>query len=204
MGIRALVFDLGNVIVPFDFNNAYQRMEPLCGLDRGEIRTRISSRDLARRLESGQIEPLDFVDEMNDLLGTRLSYDEFREIWVSIFFERTLIPESFFAAAREQFPLVLLSNTNAIHFDWIAERFPVLGHFHGWTLSHKVGAQKPDPKIYADAVRRAGVSPSECFFTDDIPDYVAGARNFGMDAEQFTGYESLRAQLAARGIHIPE
>jgi putative hydrolase of the HAD superfamily len=200
--IRALIFDLGNVIVPFDFNNAYSRLEPLCGFGREEIRFRISSRDLARRLESGRIAPDDFVAEMNDLLGTRLSFDEFREIWVSIFFQRTLIPDSFFAAARRRFPLVLLSNTNAIHFDWIAERFPILGHFHGLTLSHEVGVQKPDPKIYADAVVRTGCKPQECFFTDDIPDYVDGARRFGIDAEQFTGFDNLGQQLAARGIQI--
>ncbi|MEZ5400847.1 MAG: HAD family phosphatase [Bryobacteraceae bacterium] len=200
---RALIFDLGNVIVPFDFNHAYDRIEPASGLGREEIRRRITERDLPRRLESGKIAEDDFIAEINETLGTEFGYDEFRDIWVSIFFRRTLIPEAFFVAARERYPLILLSNTNSLHFDWVAEQFPLLNHFHGWTLSHRVGAQKPDPRIYADAVARAGCAPEECFFTDDIPDYVEGARRFGLDAEQFTGFGPLREHLAARGIDIP-
>jgi putative hydrolase of the HAD superfamily len=67
-------------------------------------------------------------------------------------------------------------------------------------LSYKVGAMKPSPVIYAEAVKHARCEPGECFFTDDIPAYVEAARANGLDAEQFTGYEKLVTDLRARDI----
>lgn len=202
MLVRTIILDLGNVIVPFDFGRAYSRMETICGLDRGEIRARIAAKDLAHRLESGQIAPQAFVDEMNGALGTRLSFGEFREIWVSIFSPQTLIEDRVVDSLRDRYRLLLLSNTNAIHFDWLDENYPILGHFHHRILSHEVGAAKPDPKIYAETLRHAVGRPEECFFADDIPEFVEGARKAGIDAEQFLGQEKLLADLRARGVGI--
>ncbi|MFN7924262.1 MAG: HAD family phosphatase [Bryobacteraceae bacterium] len=198
--IKCVIFDLGNVLVPFDFAHAYERMERVSALDRGEIRKRMLDSGLAPRLESGKIEPHDFVAQVNALMGVDLSFDEFRDIWVSIFERRTLIPEQTLASIRSRYRTVLLSNTNAIHFDWVAENYPHLGHFDQWVLSHRVGAMKPEPAIFAEAIRAAGCAPGECFFTDDVPEYVAGAKAMGIDAEPFVGFEALKQHLVARGI----
>jgi putative hydrolase of the HAD superfamily len=200
--IKAIIFDLGNVIVPFDFGRAYQRMEEVSGLSREQIRTRISTAGLGPMLESGQIEPLDFIEQINRLLGTRVAYDEFRNLWVSIFERRTLIPEDLLVSLRDRYRLLLLSNTNALHFGWLDETFPHLSHFHHRVLSHEVRALKPDPRIYAEAIKHSGCHAGECFFTDDIPAYVEGACAAGLDAVQFTGLEKLLSDLRTRGIEV--
>ena len=199
---RAIIFDLGNVIVPFDFSRAYQRMEEISGLNRDEIRRRISSAGLGPRLESGQIEVEDFVARVNELLGTSLAYAEFRQIWVSIFDRQALIPENLLLSIRKRYRMLLLSNTNALHFGWLDETFPHLGHFHHRVLSHEVMAMKPDPRVYEEAIRRSGCLPEECFFTDDVAEYVQGARKAGMDAVQFTGLEKLLVDLRERGVDV--
>jgi glycosyltransferase involved in cell wall biosynthesis len=83
---------------------------------------------------------------------------------------------------RKRYRLLLLSNTNAIHFAMIRENYPMLRHFHDFILSYEVKAMKPNPAIYREAVARAGCDAGECFFTDDIRDYVEAARREGLDA----------------------
>lgn len=199
---KTLIFDLGNVIVPFDFTHAYRRLEELTGMTPEQQRARITETGLVPRLETGMIEPEDFVEQLTSALGAPMPYSGFRELWVSIFHRETFIPEELFVSLGKRHRLVLLSNTNAIHFDMIRETYPHLGHFHHWVLSHEVGAMKPSPAIYAAAIEHAQARPEECFFTDDILEYVEGARRAGIDAEQFLGYDKLLADLRSRGVEV--
>jgi HAD superfamily hydrolase (TIGR01509 family) len=99
-----------------------------------------------------------------------------------------------------RYPLILLSNTNELHFENIRARFPLLGHFHHLVLSYQVGAAKPSRRIYDEAVKRAGCLAEECFFTDDVPAYVEGAKQAGIDAVRFLDYPQLEGELRARQI----
>jgi len=200
--IKTVIFDLGGVIVPFDFSRAYRRMERLCSLPEAEIRRRISETDIAVRLESGRIEPREFVDELGRMLDCKLDYEEFCELWSSIFFPETLIPESLVECVKRQRRLLLLSNTNAIHFEMIRANYGLLRHFDHYVLSYDVGAMKPSPRIYEEAIHQARCAPEECFFTDDVADYVEGAKKAGIDAVQFQGLEQLRGELLQRGIEV--
>ena len=198
--IRAVIFDLGGVIVPFDFKRGYAKMEPLCAYKAAEIPERLRSTDLVTRFESGRIEPEDFVREISKVLELRISYEEFCNLWTSIFLPQTLITEALLERLRQRARLVLLSNTNAIHYTMIERDYPILRHFDDRVLSYKVGAMKPSAAIYQEAVARAGCRPEECFFTDDVAAYVEGARREGIDAVQFQSAAQVEGELQARGV----
>jgi putative hydrolase of the HAD superfamily len=199
--IKTVIFDLGNVIVPFDFRRGYERLSPVCGLEPVEIPKRIGSTDLVARYESGLVTSPDFVRELGTLLGFEMAVEEFAGIWSIIFDRETLIPDSLPEQIRAAgFRLLLLSNTNDLHFQFIEQNYSILRHFHEFILSYKVKAMKPRPEIFAEAIRVAGCEPSEIFFTDDVPAYVAGARKAGIDAVQFQSYGQIRGELAARGV----
>jgi glucose-1-phosphatase len=202
VAIKTIIFDLGRVIVPFEFDRAYERMETLTGLHRNEIRSRIGATDLVQRFESGQVAPRDFVARLTGQVGFSMAYDEFCDLWSSIFLPDPLIPTSLLASLGQRHRLLLLSNTNAIHFEMIRENFPHIGHFHHLVLSYEVGAVKPDSAIYRAALDHAECEPGECFFTDDIPEFVEGARRMGIDAVQFTGYNALVTEMRQRGIQV--
>lgn len=196
--IKAVIFDLGRVIVPFDFRRGYARISALTGIPAAEVPARIRPTGLVDQFESGQIQPREFVKQICGVLDLHCSYEDFCEIWSSIFLPDTLVPESLLRAIAARYRMVLLSNTNAIHFDMIRERYPLLRHFHALVLSHEVGAMKPSPVIYAKAVEAAQCLPEECFFTDDIPEYVEGARRFGIDAVQFESAAQIEDELRKR------
>ena len=188
------------MIVPFDFQRGYRRLEEHCGIPAAEIPRRIGATDLVQRFERGQIAAEDFYREFAAQLGLKIGYAEFCGIWTSIFLPYTLVPESLVAGLAEKYRLVLLSNTNAIHFEMVRKNYPLLRHFHAFVLSHEAGAMKPHPAIYQKAIAAAECGPEECFFTDDIAEYVAGARAAGIDAVQFSDARQLELDLRARGV----
>src|SRR3954452_6294432 len=96
--IKAVIFDLGRVIVPFDFKRGYTRLESLCGIPAAEIPGRIATTGLVSRYESGQIESRDFVRELSGHLNLDTSYENFCEIWSCVFLPETLIQEDLLRA----------------------------------------------------------------------------------------------------------
>ena len=198
--IRSILFDLGNVLVPFDIHRAYNALSLHSGLQQDEVATRIKDSGLYPLYESGQCETEDFRNRFSELLGLNYSQHEFREMWNSIFLPETATSEELILDLKQRYRLVLLSNTNELHFGWLRERYPILNHFDAYTLSYEVKAMKPDERIFAAAVANAQCEPGECFFTDDIELYIEAARRHGIDAEQFSSEETLRQQLRRRKL----
>jgi putative hydrolase of the HAD superfamily len=197
--IKTILFDLGNVIIPFDVKRAYTRMAELCGYKPEEVSARIRGTGLVAPFEKGEIEAGPFVRELSAALKLEISYPEFCDWWNGVFLPETLVPESLLEDLRSRHRLLALSNTNPIHFAMVKEAYPLLRHFDDYVLSYEVGAAKPEAKIYQEAIARAQCDPEECFFTDDMAVNVEAARAHGMDAVQFLSAEQLERELRARG-----
>src|SRR5262249_30373106 len=136
---KALIFDLGKVLVNFDFKRAYRMLGSLSRLEPSEISRRIAASGLAERLETGLIEPADFAEQIRAILEVRGTYDYAgfcRDF--SCIFDEALVPESMLEGLAERYRLVLLSNTNAIHFPVLCENYPLLRHFEHRVLSYEV------------------------------------------------------------------
>jgi len=196
---KAIIFDLGKVVIHFDFARGYRALEGLCPYPAAEIPRRVGTTDLVTRFETGLMEPQEFFKQFSELLDLHVNYPRFCEIWSSIF-DETLVPETMLQGLARSYRLLVLSNTNAIHFTMVRERYPLLRHFHDLILSYEVKRMKPDPEIFRLAVERAGCRPEECFYTDDIAAYTAAASAQGIDAVTFESVSQLERELAARGI----
>ena len=198
--IRSIIFDLGRVLIPFDFQLGYSRMAQRCGLSAEEVRNRLAHTGIVPEFEHGRVESHDFVRQVGDCLGITIGYDEFSEIWGAIFLPQTLVPEEFVVALRSKYRMVLLSNTNALHYSMLERRYSILKHFDAYVLSYAVNSMKPEPAIYRAAIAAAQCEPAECFFTDDMGPFVEAALSHGIDAVQFKDFDQLRAELSGRGV----
>ncbi len=198
--VKTLIFDLGRVLVNVDFDMGYSRMAKLAGLSVDEVRERIHNSRIAYAYESGLMPSEEFAARVCELMGVSTSLEEFGELWCSVFHQGPLVPEEFIARLHERYRLVLLSNTNALHYEMLEQQLPVLKHFDDYTLSYRLGAQKPSQTIYRDAIVKAGCAPNECFYTDDVNEYIDGARAAGIQAAQFRSFGKLRADLQAAGV----
>jgi len=198
--IRTIIFDLGQVLIPFDLARGYSALLPHCPHSLDEIRRLVASTDLVPRFEKGEVSPESFVQQFSRLLDLQLDYSRFCEIWSGIFLPGPLIADETLERLHRRYRLLVLSNTNAIHFEMIRERYPFLRHFDAFVVSYEVGALKPDPRMYRAALDRAGAPPQQCFYTDDIAAYVEAARRFGIDAVQFESSSQIERELKARGV----
>ena len=198
--VKAVIFDLGRVIVPFDFDLGYRELHRLTGLDTADIRRRIGATGLVNQFETGLIEPEPFVAGIARALGITMSVEQFSLIWNSIFLKETLIPEEMLIRLKQRYRLLLLSNTNAIHFAGLEQSYPLLRHFEEHILSFRVQTMKPAAPIYLHAAKLAGVPPSECLFIDDLPENVAGAQAVGMQALLFQGRMQLEQDFERLGV----
>jgi FMN phosphatase YigB (HAD superfamily) len=198
--IKTIFFDLGNVIIPFDFKRAYARLQLLCDYPVTEIPQRMRGTDLVSRFESGQIGSEQFVKEFSAVLDIRIGYDEFCDLWTSVFLPEPLIRDSLLEDLGRRYPLMILSNTNPIHFHMLQAHYPLLGRFDHSVLSYEVGALKPSAKIFEAAIARAGCEAKECFFTDDLAVNVEAAQENGMDAVQFQSAAQIEGELRVRGL----
>ena len=196
---KAMLFDLGRVLVHFDFRIGYEALEKDCGITAAGIPARLAPTGLVDRFESGRIEPRPFFDEFRRILDLDLEYDRFCEIWSSIF-SHEILPHDMLEGLRRRYRMVLLSNTNALHFGMIRKWYgPLLSHFDELILSYEVGALKPCPEIFDRAIQAAKCAPEECFYTDDIAAYVEAAKAKGIDAVLFESKKQLENDMRARG-----
>jgi len=198
--IKTIFFDLGNVIIPFDFRPAFALLTQRCTCPAGEIPQRLRSSNLIGQFETGRIDGPQFVAELSGLIGLQMTYEEFCGLWTSIFFPDPLVSESLLAGLAARYRLLLLSNTNPIHYGMIKTRYPLIRHFHGATLSYEVGAVKPSAKIFEAALAQARCTPQECFFTDDLAVNIEAASKHGIDAVQFHAAPQLEKDLRLRNI----
>src|SRR5580698_8190010 len=93
---KAVIFDLGRVLVDFDFQRGYRALEALCPYAAAEIPGRIFPGGLVRQFETGLIDPHDFYAQFSNLLDLTIDYPRFCEIWNCIF-TQALLPEALLA-----------------------------------------------------------------------------------------------------------
>ncbi len=199
--IRTIVFDLGKVLVPFEWQRGYDAFAAASSCPAEEVRLRLKETGLFDGFERGRVEPREVARRISGVLGLSVGFEEFRRLWSSIFLPETIVPEGLLKSLRRNHRLLLLSNTDSIHYHWVKERYPLLRHFDDYVLSFEVGLRKPEPGIYRETISRAGCEPGEIFFTDDREENVQGALEAGIDAVQFHSVEDLERELKNRGVN---
>jgi len=201
--VRALFFDLGNVLVPFDYGRFYRRLEPHSSLAAEEIGRRFEASEWPALYETGARSTAEFYDGCCEALGLQMPFERFAEAWSEIFDSSANFDADLFGGLASRYTLVLLSNTNELHFEFLLKQFPWLRLFHQFALSFRVGEKKPGPRIYHAAIEMADVQPGDAFYTDDVAEYVGAARSLGINhSVVFTNPAHLIEEMTAAGIHL--
>ncbi|ROO28746.1 hypothetical protein SAOR_05390 [Salinisphaera orenii MK-B5] len=205
-----LVFDLGGVLVdvapPADTltdlaarsDTAVERLAPL-------LRERFTARpfSLAERFQVGELDARAFHAALNRKLTTPLDFDT-----LTAALERMLRGEKTETAALVArlgrcHRLACYSNTNAVHWRYIAREFGFFAHLDRAFASQEVGYAKPDSRGFAAVAAALGAAPGACLLIDDRRINVEGARAAGWQALVFHDATALEADLAALGVSAP-
>lgn len=199
--IRAVILDLGNVLIFHDNDRLARELGAAGGLDPIEVVTRINAADRAAGypLNTRNSSPESVYDLVAPAIGFPGSFDEFAAIWNGIFWpHEEIVP--IVEALQGQVQLLVLSNTNPLHMHYIRPVLPVLDRFDHVLTSYELGLVKPDVAIYQRAIEIAGVRPAEAVFFDDVEGHIEGARRAGLRAFLFTDAPGFSRDLATLGL----
>lgn len=200
--VQAVLFDMGNVLLHFSHQRMCRQVSEISGCSAEQVRQLLLEKGLNHRLERGDITDLEFHSEFCRELECDVEMSELQRAASDIFELNQPIVPVLDRLRTARIRLVLLSNTSRAHVDFIQAHFDVLDRFDALALSYEVGAMKPENAIYEAAIEQAQADPEDCFYTDDIPEYIERGRSLGLDAEVFTGVERLTQHLAQRGLDV--
>lgn len=190
----AFLFDIGNVLVKFDFSTAARRLAEGSEATAGEVELLLLP--IKDDLESGRLSDEDFIGRGIARIGFRGTRAEFAEIWSDIFTENVAMTGLVDRLAGRQ-PLYLLSNTSGMHKDWLFRRFPVFARFDGGVYSYEARCSKPHEPIYREVVARFGLDPAETIYIDDLRENIATGERLGFATHHYAAarHEALEAQV---------
>ena len=199
-GISVIVFDLGNVLLPFDYQKLVNKLDRIeKNLGKNFLVFLKENYSYHRAFERGDVSEDDFIKKMLSALQYKIDKETFCKYYSEIFSENkevvNLLPE-----LKKKFILVLLSNTNSLHDRYGWRHYGFLRYFDKLILSYKEGTVKPEEKIYRAVESFTKKNRHEHYFIDDIADYVETAKSLGWEGVQFKGYPELRSELINRGI----
>jgi len=205
---KAVIFDIGRVIVRLNLNRAFAPIA--AGMrDNGGSAQRLSPEEVWKIIcederwpdwQEGRLSPQEWHEHLMRRLKLSLTYAQFREAWNLVLDPQTILSDELFARLSERCRLALLSNTDPLHVAALEERFTFSRHFPVRIYSCSVGASKPSPAIYRAALEGLGLSASEALYVDDIEEFVDAARELGLDAIRFESGGGLEDQLRRRDL----
>ena len=198
--MRTIFFDMGKVLVDYDFRLFHDRLCQSGEIDPELLRGALTGNSLHHTYELGQLSEDEFHGEVCRRLGKNMPREEFVAAWTGVFLPNPLLSEDLIRRLAAKAGLWIISNTNKLHFEYLRDRFPFFGLFKGFVLSHEVGAMKPDPRIFREALARAGSKASESLFVDDQLVNVEAARELGIEAFQFLSPDQCWSELRKRQL----
>jgi HAD superfamily hydrolase (TIGR01509 family) len=197
---KAVVFDLGKVLLDFDYGIAVRRLLPQVRLGLGQMNALINQSNLLFDYETGRLSTAEFFGRVREATGYRGDLVEFGSMFADIFTAIEPMVAVHGELRRCGVPVYLLSNTNELAIARIRREFGFYAEFEGHVLSYEHGSMKPDPRLYEVVEERSGLSGPELFYLDDRPENVEAAWRRGWQALVHETPGGSRAALVAAGL----
>jgi HAD superfamily hydrolase (TIGR01509 family) len=196
----AVVFDLGKVLLEFDYGIVARRLAAHSGRDAEQIRGLLDQSPLLFRLESGQMTNEEFFAEVSSLTGYTGELEEFANIFGDIFSAIHPMIDLHGQLRARGVPTFIFSNTNELAVRHIRANYAFFAHFTDYIYSHEAGAMKPDHRIYEVVERRSGRKGAELLYLDDRKENVDAGAARGWQVVHHQTPEQTIAAVRAAGL----
>ncbi len=190
-----VVFDLGKVLVDFDYSIAARKVAARGARPLGDLISLLSTSSLIVQYECGQITRREFFEQIRDAVGFHGTLEEFGGYFADIFTEIPPMIALHAEVRRRGFKTYIFSNTNDLAIEHIEKNFAFFKDFDGYIYSHEIGAMKPDPRIYAAMEKMCGRNGADIIYLDDRQENVEGGLTRGWKAVLHETPEKTRAIL---------
>ena len=187
-GVKAVIFDLGNVLIELHYDRSLNMLKELTDRGEAELNEMLVTAPLLQQFEVGNITESEFKDSFRDHMKIDLSSDRFDKIWNALLGNITSERIQRVRALKSMYKTFVLSNTNAIHERCFNAK---LKSAHGFDeigdlvdkayFSHVIGLRKPDSSIYEFVLAQENLLPAEVLFIDDREDNILSASRLGIN-----------------------
>jgi putative hydrolase of the HAD superfamily len=204
-----LLFDLGNVIIDIDIDGAKSRIEAL--LDPSYPGKEVEKELLfhIEKFEIGAISTDVFLEVMLKYARPGVSIAEVIEAWNSMIVGIPVYRLTMLERLRENYNVLLLSNTNALHLEWVHNYFKNdLGesqfdqkYFDDTYYSHLIRLRKPDTACFEHVIEESYITPQRTLFIDDFEINIKTAQKMGFQTHHSPANEEIAEVLKVKGLY---
>ena len=199
---RAVIFDIGRVLIRVNVSRAMDGLASGISLTPEEVWSAIEKDPRMLDWQEGRISPRDWHLHLKNRLGGSLSFEQFSEVWNRALDPNPIHEDSFLEGLSKNYRLALLSNTDPLHMAHAEQSYAFFRFFPQRIYSFRVGASKPDPLIYREALKACKVRAEEAIYIDDVAAYAEAAQRLGMTGIVFQSPEQLQRDLRALGVRF--
>ena len=196
--IKNLLIDFGGVLIDLDRRRCIDRFRRLGLRDMDGLLHDYQQQGFFQLHEKGLISDADFRDRVRSLIGAQTSDADIDSAWNSFLGDIPAYKLEFLLELRKRYKLYLLSNTNAIHWeyacthDFARDGHRVEDYFDGIYLSYQMKMAKPDAEIFRAVLADAGIEAGQTLFLDDSADNCRAARELGIHTYTPQAHEDWR------------
>ncbi|HWF19851.1 MAG TPA: HAD-IA family hydrolase, partial [Verrucomicrobiae bacterium] len=170
---EVVVFDLGKVLVDFDYSRAARAIAARGTTSAETINQLINQSSLLVRYELGQMTDEAFFKEVCSVSGFKGDFEEFGKLFGNIFSEMPPMIELHAMLQKKKVPTYIFSNTNGLAIAHIRRTFPFFANFDDYIFSYEHGVMKPDAGLYEVVERKSNRYGEQILYIDDRPENVA-------------------------------
>ena len=201
--LRAILFDLGGVVIDIDFKRAFQIWAALASCDAADLEQRFTFDEAYEQHETGELHSAGYFNALRESLNVSLSEDDLVAGWNDIYLGTIPGMVKLLATASQRFPLYAFTNSNPAHQSVWSVRFAAeLSIFKTIYVSSELGVRKPDPRSFSLVAERMGVQASEVLFFDDSAENVDGAVSAGMRGVVVESTRDVTVALGRYGLEV--
>ena len=194
--IDTILFDLGAVLYEISLERSVAAFVKLIPEEKAAAfpsPQKILAHPVFKEFEVGKISPAEFRGKLRVIFDVDATDEELNFAWNQVLIGVQPAKKVLVAQFATQYRLFLLSNTNQIHErKFWSECEDMFSHMQECFFSHKLGLRKPDPEIYEEVIRRAGLTPQKTLFVDDNQENLIGAGSVGLQVYHYRSASDLQ------------
>ena len=200
--IKAIIFDVGGVLLRTNNHNYRRALEKKWGLKEWESEQIVFNSDMGKKAQLGEITHAELWRWVGNHVGLENGdLEEFRhDFWAGDDLDMSLV--EMIRQLHGRYQTAILSNYNNDLRRELTHDFNIADLFDEIIISAEVNVMKPNHKIYQIALERLGRKPDEAVFIDDFQHNIKGAQEVGLHGIHFTPAINLKDELTALGIEI--
>lgn len=195
--MKHFIFDLGNVLIDFDLDIFYRRIQDACDRSIDEIESGYLSEKL-EALEIGALAMDHFCKMYRFDWDLKWSPDDWVDNYAQCYRPNLQGQEWLARAKKAGFPVSVFSNLADFHKIGVDRTYPgFFEQFDHTFFSYQMGLVKPSEASYLRVCSSLSASPKDCVFIDDKPENIEGALNVGMKGIVFdpANFEQMESAL---------